>query len=357
MSSSMSYSHPSFSRRKPRYATVSFCSSTSSAMPFLARAIGWSKLSWLKATVSAVPCTSTMPPAPVMTKFRSASAAGVLGVVEIENRRALIEAAGDGGDVIAQHAVLHHVAQLHPLDAVVEGDPGAGDGRGARAAVGLDDVAVDRDLPLAEDFGKSTTARRARPMRRCISACARTGYRRSPRARVRSVVARGGIAYSAVTSLGPGTGQGGMRSSRLAVQCTCVLPNLIRHEPSACMDTRARGRRGEARLADVWTGAWGLVNCCGVSFVSGDGAGKCAVIAAKRAPAATLRERHCGINLNRDGADGAWQPYQCAMCPGAPSYMLTDKPAISLFNRASLWDIFLCMATAIDRFPLFPETF
>jgi hypothetical protein len=31
----------------------------------------------------------------------------------------------------------------------VQGDPGPGDGRRARAAVGLQDVAVDRDLALA----------------------------------------------------------------------------------------------------------------------------------------------------------------------------------------------------------------
>src|SRR4029079_16014852 len=52
--------------------------------------------------------------------------------------------------MIAQYVILHHVAQLHPLDAVVQGDPGAGDGGRARAAVGLDDVPVNADLALAE---------------------------------------------------------------------------------------------------------------------------------------------------------------------------------------------------------------
>jgi hypothetical protein len=32
----------------------------------------------------------------------------------------------------------------------MERHPGAGDGRGACAAIGLDDVAIDRDLLLAE---------------------------------------------------------------------------------------------------------------------------------------------------------------------------------------------------------------
>ena len=45
---------------------------------------------------------------------------------------------------------VDHVACLHPGDAVVERDPGAGDRSGAGSAVGLDDVAVDGDLTLAE---------------------------------------------------------------------------------------------------------------------------------------------------------------------------------------------------------------
>ena len=56
--------------------------------------------------------------------------------------------------------------------------------------------------------------------------------------RVRSVVARGSMPYSAVTQPRPWPfSQGGSRSSRLAVHSTCVLPNLIRQEPSACIDT------------------------------------------------------------------------------------------------------------------------
>ena len=37
------------------HATVSFCKPMSSPMPFFASTISWSKLSWLKAVVSAVP--------------------------------------------------------------------------------------------------------------------------------------------------------------------------------------------------------------------------------------------------------------------------------------------------------------
>src|SRR5262245_66400341 len=68
-------SFPLLSKGRGRaYATVSFCSWTNSAMPFLASAISWSKPSCEKATVAAVPCTSTIPPEPVITKLASASA-------------------------------------------------------------------------------------------------------------------------------------------------------------------------------------------------------------------------------------------------------------------------------------------
>ena len=62
----------------------------------------------------------------------------------------LADAAGDGGDVVAQRLGLEHVARLHPGDAIVQRHPGAGNGRRARSAIGLDHVAIDRDLPLAE---------------------------------------------------------------------------------------------------------------------------------------------------------------------------------------------------------------
>ena len=42
----------------------------------------------------------------------------VLGIVEVENGLAAIEAARHGGDMVAQgRAVLEHVARLHPGDA------------------------------------------------------------------------------------------------------------------------------------------------------------------------------------------------------------------------------------------------
>ena len=52
--------------------------------------------------------------------------------------------------MVAQRLGLEHLARLHPGDAIVQRHPGAGDRRGAGAAVGLDHVAIDGDLPLAE---------------------------------------------------------------------------------------------------------------------------------------------------------------------------------------------------------------
>ena len=63
--------------------------------------------------------------------------------------------------MVAQHAVLDHFARAHPLEAVVQGDPGARDGRRARAAVGLDHVAVDGDLALTEPGQVHHRAQRA----------------------------------------------------------------------------------------------------------------------------------------------------------------------------------------------------
>ena len=73
----------------------------------------------------------------------------ILSIVEIEQRRAGRHAAGHGGHMVAQRHVLHHGAAVHPLQAIVQGDPGAGDGGGSGAPVGLEHVAIDRDLPLA----------------------------------------------------------------------------------------------------------------------------------------------------------------------------------------------------------------
>ena len=90
-----------------------------------------------------------IPPPSFITTFLSVSA-GVLDIIQIEHRHALVDAAGDRGDIVAQHVGLAPCSALHPGDAVGQRHPGAGDGGGAGAAVGLDHVAIDRDLALAE---------------------------------------------------------------------------------------------------------------------------------------------------------------------------------------------------------------
>src|SRR5262249_24279846 len=94
------------------------------------------------------------------------------------------------------------------------------------------------EICRSPSLGRSTTARSARPIRRWISCVRPEGWPAVASRRVRSVVARGSMPYSAVTQPRPcPLSQGGMRSSTLAVQLTCVLPNLMRQEPSACIDT------------------------------------------------------------------------------------------------------------------------
>src|SRR5262249_14985427 len=53
------------------YITASFCRSTSLATPFLASASRFRNCSSLNGVFSAVPCTSTMRPSPVITKLAS----------------------------------------------------------------------------------------------------------------------------------------------------------------------------------------------------------------------------------------------------------------------------------------------
>ena len=94
------------------------------------------------------------------------------------------------------------------------------------------------EICRSPSLGRSTTARSERPIRRWISCVRPEGWPTVASRRVRSLVARGSMPYSAVTQPRPWPlSQGGRRSSRLAVQCTWVLPNLMRQEPSACMDT------------------------------------------------------------------------------------------------------------------------
>ena len=82
---------------------------------------------------------------------------------------------------------------------------------------------------------RSVTARRLRPISRWIS-CVRPDCRPSAASRrMRVLVARGSIPYSAVSQPWPlPLRNGGTPSSTLAVHSTLVWPASISTEPSAC---------------------------------------------------------------------------------------------------------------------------
>src|SRR5690606_19490986 len=89
----------------------------------------------------------------------------VFVVVQIQHRRSLIDAAAHGRDLCLDRIVGERAALDQAVDCEPEGDPRAGDRRGARAAVGLYDVAIEGDLTLAEllqvDHGAQAAADKA----------------------------------------------------------------------------------------------------------------------------------------------------------------------------------------------------
>src|SRR5690348_13203059 len=102
--------------------------------------------------------------------------------------------------------------------------------------------------------GRSTTARRLRPIRRWISMVRPPCLPAEASRRVRSRVARGSMPYSAVIQPRAWPfSQGGSRSSSVAVTSTWVSPNFTKQEPSAYLTTprssvTARSSSGWRRL-------------------------------------------------------------------------------------------------------------
>ena len=84
---------------------------------------------------------------------------GVLRVVEVEGRLALHDAHADGRHAVAQRGRRLHAR--HAPDGVGQGHEAAGDGGGARPAIGLDHVAVDPHGALAELAAVHHRAQRA----------------------------------------------------------------------------------------------------------------------------------------------------------------------------------------------------
>ena len=207
-----------------------FCAATSSRMPLSASASSASISARVNGAPSAVPCTSTKPPAPVITTFMSVSQAessvysrsssGVPSTMPTDTA-ATKSRIGDAAMLALRHQPAHRV---------VRGHEGAGDGRGARAAVGLQHVAVERGCVRSPSAFRSNTLRSERPIRRWIS-CVRPLC--LPRAASRSLrvwVARGSMPYSAVTQPSPLPRLcGGTFSSTEAVHSTWVSPKLDQH--------------------------------------------------------------------------------------------------------------------------------
>src|SRR6185295_13191216 len=106
--------------------------------------------------------------------------------------------------------------------------------------------------------GRSSTARRLRPISRWISMVRPLCLPAEASRRVRSEVARGSMPYSAVIQPRAWPlSQGGSRSSRLAVTSTWVSPNFTKQEPSAYLTTprsseTARSSSGCRRLGRIW---------------------------------------------------------------------------------------------------------
>src|SRR5512133_2154686 len=107
--------------------------------------------------------------------------------------------------------------------------------------------------------GRSSTARRLRPISRWISMVRPLCLPADASRRVRSEVARGSMPYSAVTQPRAWPlSHGGSRSSSVAVTSTWVSPNFTKQEPSAYFTTprssdTARSSSGCRRLGRMLT--------------------------------------------------------------------------------------------------------
>jgi hypothetical protein len=82
-------------------------------------------------------------------------------VTEIERRLPADHADRDRGDEIVDRPAREVAVDIHPAECRDERDERAGDRRRARAAIGLNHVAIDPDRPLAEELGVDGGAQRA----------------------------------------------------------------------------------------------------------------------------------------------------------------------------------------------------
>ena len=225
-------------------------------MPPSARSRSTSSSPREKVAPSAVACTSTRRPAPVITTFMSDSAPRVLDVGQVEQRHAVHHAHADRGDRVAQRQRRDGLA-ARPA----RSSPGAAPPRRRRCW-----RSGCRRRPGARRSRATRCARRAPPCRPPPAASARSGAgsrwcaRRGARGSRRGPSGRrwrpGSIPYSAVTQPRPRPRiHGGTASSTEAVQITRVRPTEIRALPWAVSTKPGRisiglsssGRRPSAR--------------------------------------------------------------------------------------------------------------
>ena len=76
----------------------------------------------------------------------------VLGVVEVEDGGALVDAGADGRDEFTEGEVGEAAGAEEAVEGDSHGDTAAGDGGGAGTSVGLEDVTIDPDGTLADFF-------------------------------------------------------------------------------------------------------------------------------------------------------------------------------------------------------------
>ena len=188
----------------------------------------------VNATPSAVPCTSTKRPSPVITTFMSTSAR-----TSSEYSRSSIGMPSITPTEIAAHGCStgwrpSDLGRDEPAARVVQRDPPAADRRGARAAVGLQHVAVDGELHVGHRPEVGDRAQRPADQPLDLLRAPALLALRTPRASTRSGDEPGSIEYSAVTQPLPEFfSHGGTRLSSDAVHSTRVRPNSTSTEPAA----------------------------------------------------------------------------------------------------------------------------
>ena len=138
-----------------------------------------------------------------------------------------------------------------PRARVVQRDVAAADRRGARAAVGLEHVAVDGDLHLAHRREVGDRAQRPADQALDLLRAARTACPAPPRGRCARASSRAASSTRRSPSPGPvPRSHGGTRSSTDAVHSTRVRPNSTSTEPVGELGEVAHEQRpGAARRA------------------------------------------------------------------------------------------------------------